>query len=107
MNVQQVIIDGLAALGFVSGYAIGGDPAEIVFWENEAKQPTSAAIAKAAPKGEYLRLCAIVEEQRRSAYQLESDPLFFQWQAGEGTEETWKAKRAEIEARYPYPPEIV
>ena len=104
MNIQE-ITDGLTALGFTDGYAIGGDPAEIILWENDAKQPTNTAIAKAAPKGAHMREVATVENNRKTAYANESDPLFFQWQAGEGTEEAWKAKRAEIEARYPYPTE--
>jgi hypothetical protein len=47
-----------------------------------------------------------IEEQqanRQAAFQREADPLFFKWQAGEGTEEAWQAKRAEIRERYPYP----
>jgi hypothetical protein len=40
--------------------------------------------------------------QRLFAYQIEADPLFFKWQAGEGTKEDWEAKREEIRARYPY-----
>lgn len=43
----------------------------------------------------------IALEKRLRAYQLESDSLFFKWQAGEASEEDWKAKRAEIKARYP------
>lgn len=39
------------------------------------------------------------EEARRLAYQLEADPLFFAWQAGEATREDWLAKRREIRAR--------
>ena len=48
------------------------------------------------------------EEQdfnRKYAYTQESDPLFFKWQAGEGTEQEWLAKREEIRSRYPYPQE--
>ncbi|BAF89576.1 hypothetical protein AZC_3578 [Azorhizobium caulinodans ORS 571] len=44
------------------------------------------------------------EEQRRLrqiAYQAEADPLFFEWQRGEATEEQYRAKLAEIRARYP------
>jgi hypothetical protein len=41
------------------------------------------------------------ENQRKSAYATESDPLFFKWQAGEATEAEWTAKRDEIRARYP------
>ena len=43
------------------------------------------------------------EANRQAAYTQEADPLFFKWQAGEGTKEEWEAKREEIRARYPYP----
>lgn len=45
------------------------------------------------------------EAKRQAAYTAEADPLFFKWQAGEGTEEEWLAKRQEIRDRYPYPAE--
>lgn len=38
------------------------------------------------------------DAQRRSAYQLEADPLFFKWQRGEATKEQWLDKVAEIKA---------
>lgn len=104
MTLQE-LIDGLAGLGFTSGYAVGGDPAEIILWENEAKQPTNAAILKAAPQGAYLRELANVSDQRRQAYTIESDPLAFKYQETELPEdkEAWLAKKAEIQARYPEP----
>lgn len=45
------------------------------------------------------------EAKRHAAYTEEADPLYFKWQAGEGTEEEWLAKRQEIHDRYPYPAE--
>jgi hypothetical protein len=45
------------------------------------------------------------EARRRAAYTVEADPLFFKWQAGEGSEADWLAKRQEIRDRYPYPAE--
>jgi len=45
------------------------------------------------------------EMQRQKDFVTEADPLFFQWQAGEATEEGWLAKRQEIRDRYPYPTE--
>jgi len=45
------------------------------------------------------------EANRHAAYTAEADPLFFKWQAGEGTEADWLAKRQEIRDRYPYPAE--
>lgn len=104
MTIQE-IEDGLKALGFTGGYAIGGDPAEIILWENEAKQPTNAAIQKAAPQGAYLRELATVADQRRAAYVIESDPMAFKYQETELPEDkaAWLAKKAEIQARYPEP----
>ena len=52
------------------------------------------------------RAYAETQQQRQSAYQQEADPLFFKWQAGEGTEAEWLAKRAEIAERYPYPEKV-
>ena len=48
---------------------------------------------------------AEAEANRQAAFEREADPLFFKWQAGEGTEQEWLAKREEIRARYPYPGE--
>lgn len=50
-------------------------------------------------------LRAQAEANRQAAYTKEADPLFFYWQAGEGTEADWLAKREEIRTRYPYPAE--
>jgi hypothetical protein len=36
---------------------------------------------------------------RQSAYQQESDPLFFKWRRGEATEQEWLDKIAEIKSR--------
>lgn len=41
-----------------------------------------------------------IEAQRRNAYQVEADPLYFKWQAGEATEQEWKDKRREIKERF-------
>lgn len=38
---------------------------------------------------------------RQTAYQEESDPLFFKAQRGEATMDEWQAKVAEIKARFP------
>ena len=45
------------------------------------------------------------EANRQAAYIQEADPLFFEWQAGEGTEQAWLEKREEIRQRFPYPEE--
>ena len=65
------------------------DASKIITAEMKAEKNKADAIASA-------------QAQRQAAYTVEADPLFFKWQAGEGTKEDWEAKREEIRARYPY-----
>lgn len=44
-----------------------------------------------------------VEAIRRSAYQSDSDPLFFGWQRGENTEQEWLAAVQAVKNAHPYP----
>ena len=46
---------------------------------------------------------AAVEEARKAAYQQTADPLFFQWQAGEATEQEWLDARTAVAEAHPYP----
>lgn len=102
MDIQQ-IHDGLNALGFNRGYAVGGDPAEIILWENDESQPSLKEIEAASVQGAYDREYAAVDEQRRQAYSREADPLFFKSQRGKSTKQEWLDKIDEIDARFPYP----
>ena len=95
--------NALNALGFFTGYAIGGDPAEIILWENSEPQPTEEELAAAAAQGALLRQRKAVEDTRRAQYQLVSDPLFFGWQRGDNTEAEWLAAVEKVKTDYPYP----
>lgn len=44
----------------------------------------------------------MLQAARAAAYRVESDPLFFRWQRGEGTEQEWLDAVATIRSRYPY-----
>jgi len=50
---------------------------------------------------------ADVAFNRRLAYRIDSDPLYMEWQYDqtEANEKAWRAKVAEIKARYPLPGE--
>ena len=60
-----------------------------------------AVVAAEAVRLEAIEAVKRIEADRKSAYQAEADPLFFKWQAGEGTQEEWQAKREEIRQRFP------
>lgn len=65
--------------------------------EEAARDAEEAAWASEAP----VRAAAEVQRNRRNAYQVEADPLFFEEQAGEVSAGTWMAKRSEIKSRFP------
>jgi len=44
-----------------------------------------------------------IRNQRLAAYREESDPIFFDYQRGEATEEEWLDAIQDIKDRYPYP----
>jgi hypothetical protein len=45
----------------------------------------------------------LIRGSRSAAYREISDPIFFQWQRGEKTEQEWLDAVAEINAVNPYP----
>lgn len=101
----QEITDGLNALGFTSGFAIGNNPAEIILWENEAPQPTVEELESAAPAGAYQREYDAVSASRHAAYVAPngSDAVFMKYQRGEATEQEWLDAVTAINDANPYP----
>ena len=100
---NQEVIDGLNALGFTGGFAIGGDPAEIILWENTEPQPTIEAIENAVLQGAYKREYSTMQAVRQAAYQRDADPLFFGWQRGDNTEQEWLDAVQAVKDANPYP----
>jgi len=97
-----------------AGLVVNTVLADSPFTENWVKAPSGCSIGWSYADGKFIAppepalVAPTKEEQetvRRAAYAAEADPLFFKWQAGEGTEEEWLAKRQEIRDRYPYPAE--
>lgn len=102
MEIQE-IEDGLKALGFTGGFAVGGYPAKIILWENEVPQPTVQEIEAAAAAGAYQREYEAVTVVRQVAYQQISDPVFMQYQRGEATEQEWLDAVQAVKDANPYP----
>ena len=65
------------------------------------EEATRDAEAAAWASEASVRAAAEVQRNRRNAYQVEADPLFFEEQAGEVASGTWTAKRSEIKSRFP------
>jgi len=99
MDIRKILVTNYPG----SEWVLEGEEYAGLEWLSDSPKPTKAALEKAWPQVEYDTQVEAVNAQRLTAYQNESDPIFFEYQRGENTEEAWKAKIAEIQARYPFP----
>ena len=60
-----------------------------------------AAVAAEIERLQPIKAAEQAERNRKAAYIIEADPLFFKAQRGEATMDEWQAKVAEIKTRYP------
>jgi hypothetical protein len=89
-------------------WSLNGNDYAGLTWLSATEKPTEQECLDAWP---FVEVDVYNEEQQRlraQAYAAEADPLFFYWQADEGSRDAWDDKRNEIRLRYPYreyPPE--
>jgi hypothetical protein len=83
-------------------WTLNGNSYAGLTWLDDTPAPSESELAAAWPVVQAARANVQAAAARAAAYEAEADPLFFYWQAGEGSEEAWLAKRAEIRGRYPY-----
>ena len=86
-----------------AGYAVREDGVFLA-WDGPGDPPTVEEMDGWWPETQAVMANRQAEDNRRAAYQKEADPLFMEWQAGEGTEQAWLEKREEIRQRFPYVP---
>jgi hypothetical protein len=72
-------------------------------WLSDGDAPTQAELDAAWPQVQYERAYKQVEADRRAAYELDADPVFFQWQRGTATEQEWLDAVQAVKDAHPYP----
>ncbi len=85
-------------------WALNGDTYEGLDWMDSSPKPSQAELDALWPTVQYETQVAAVEAARLTAYEQQSDPLFFKWQRGDGTEVEWREAVAKVKAENPYPP---
>ena len=98
MNLVEVLLSEYPG----AEWTLAGDDYTGLTWLDDSPKPTQEELDAAWPAVQVARTNQHATAQRAAAYAAEADPLFFYWQAGEGSEEAWLSKRAEIRDRYPY-----
>lgn len=101
MDISLILSKNYAGLQ----WSLDGTEYSGLEWLDETPKPTKAALEKQWPAVEYQAQLDAVNDLRRAAYTLESDPLAFKYQETELPEDkaAWLAKKEEIKARYPEP----
>lgn len=84
-------------------WIINGNDYSTLQWLSDSAKPTQAELDAQWPQVEYDNQYASVESARRTAYENQSDGLFFEWQRGDGTEAAWRQAVAAVKAAHPYP----
>ena len=87
-----------------TSWTLNGDTYDGLNWLDDSPKPTQAELDAAWPQVNYDNQVAAVEAARLSAYEQQSDPLYFKWQRGDATEAEWRAAVAKVKADNPYPP---
>lgn len=102
MDLAAVLIDLCPGRSFT----VGSTYESIVSMDGGAV-PSRTELEQAWPRVEAKQHNENAKAQRHTAFVAEADPLYMKWQAGEGTEAEWRAKREEIRGRHPYVDELV
>lgn len=84
-------------------WTLDGDSYSGLTWLSDSPKPTLEEIQLQWEDVKFEIEVERIQALRKAAYQNESDPIFFDWQRGEVTEQDWLDSVQAIKDRYPYP----
>jgi hypothetical protein len=86
-----------------SEWTLSGDTYNGLTWISGGKKPTKKSLEGEWAQVEYETACEQVEANRQVAYRLSADPIFFEFQRGEVTEQDWLDVVQAVKDAHPYP----
>ena len=84
-------------------WTLNGDSYSGLTWLSDGDAPTLAELEAVWAQVEYEVAYEAVQKARQAAYQSESDPVFFDYQRGEVTEQDWLDAVQAVKDAHPYP----
>lgn len=84
-------------------WTLRGEEYSGLTWLSDTPKPTLEELEAQWEAVEFEIEVERIESLRKAAYREESDPIFFDYQRGEATEEEWLNAIQDIKSRYPYP----
>jgi hypothetical protein len=85
---------------------LDGDDYTGLTWLSDTPKPTKKALEALWAEVQYETLYAQVEQARRAEYQATTDPMFFEFQRGDVTEQAWLDAVQAVKDANPYPESV-
>lgn len=86
-----------------SEWILDGDSYAGLTWLSDSPKPTKKALEALWPQVQFDIAYEAVESARQAAYQKQSDPIFFEYQRGDKTQEEWLDAVQAVKDAHPYP----
>jgi hypothetical protein len=87
-------------------WSLAGDEYAGLTWLSDSPKPTEAELEALWPAVQYETAYEQVEQARAQAYRETSDPIFFQYQRGDKTEQEWLDAVQAVKDAHPYPEDV-
>ncbi len=99
MNIRLILTTKYAdSEWLLRGYDYSG-----LKWLDGSPKPTEAELEALWPEVQAETARAEVQAARQAAYQQTADPLFFEYQRGDATEQEWLDAVQAVKEAHPYP----
>jgi len=102
MNIAQILSRKYAS----AKWALDGDDYTGLTWLSDTPKPTKKALEALWAEVQYETAYARVEQARQTEYQATTDPLFFEFQRGDVTEQAWLDAVQAVKDANPYPESV-
>jgi len=89
-----------------SEWTLSGDDYTGLTWLSDTQKPTKKALEALWAEVQYETAYARVERARQAEYQATTDPLFFEFQRGDVTEQAWLDAVQAVKDANPYPESV-
>jgi len=89
-----------------SEWTLNGDDYTGLTWLSDTPKPTKKALEALWAEVQYETAYAQVESARLAEYQATTDPLFFEFQRGDVTEQAWLDAVQAVKDANPYPESV-
>jgi len=102
MDIAQILTSKYAG----SKWKLAGDDYTGLTWLSDTPKPTKKALEALWGEVQYKTAYRRVEQARQTEYQATTDPLFFEFQRGDVTEQAWLDAVQAVKDANPYPESV-